>query len=209
MRILIFIMILLKLNLAQAEEDYRFRPDYWSKGFHLNVGGGFNATYFNSDDLFHDIGYGLNFKTDLGYFLTNRFAVEWSSNVNFNRIEDYLFWDTLFTLGARYRIQEFYLRAFYGKAPTVVYFRDNPPDGYKNSKASRLQFDGPVYGLAFGKTYQHEKGLIWFLETSGTFQSLKEREAIRMDGQVPEVVERRKDSGTVLSIFVMIGVMVF
>jgi hypothetical protein len=204
-------LFLILLNFAQAEEEveYKFRPDYWSKGFHLIAGGGLNATHFQSDKRFDDIGYGLNFKTDLGYYFTNRFAVEWSSNVKFNRVDHYLIWDTLITGGLRYRIKDYYVRGFYGKAPTVVFFNGDPPDEYEGSKASRLQYDGPVYGLAVGKMYQHKKGYIWFIEGSGTFQRLKEREAIHMDGQTPEVVDREKDKSTVVSAYIMIGLMVF
>lgn len=210
MRFLFFLFILIFLNTVHAAEpEYKFRPDYWSKGLHLNVGGGLNLTKFYSDDRFNEIGYGLNFKTDLGYFFTNRFALEWSSNVKFDRIDEYLAWDTLITFGIRYRIKDYYVRGFYGKAPTVVYLQNKPPE-YKDSKASRLQFDGPVYGVAIGKTFQSDKkGIIWFLETSGTFQRLEEREAIHMKGQVPEVISRVTDKSSVVSLYVMIGVMVF
>ncbi|MBA2404160.1 MAG: hypothetical protein H0V66_05265 [Bdellovibrionales bacterium] len=208
---ILFLFLILITNFARAEKEieYKFRPDYWSKGFHLNAGGGLNVTQFYSDDRFNDIGYGLNFKTDLGYFLTNRFAVEWSSNVKFDRLEKYLIWDTLITFGIRYRIKEFYVRGFYGRAPTVVFLSGRESDEYEDAKASRLQFDGPVYGLAVGKTLQNRNGLIWFIELSGTFQRLKSREAIHMDGEVPEVVAREEDKSSVISLYAMIGVMVF
>lgn len=207
---LIFIFLLIIFNSAYGETEYKFRPDYWSKGFHLNAGGGLNVTQFHSDDRFNDIGYGLNFKTDLGYFFTNRFALEWSSNVKFARIEEYLVWDTLFTFGIRYRIKDYYVRGFYGKAPTVVFFDGKQPDEYEDSKATRLQFDGPVYGFALGKTYlDDETGIIWFLEGSGTFQRLQEREGIHMNGQVPEVISTEKDKSSVVSLYIMIGMMVF
>ncbi len=213
----ILLIILLFLNFAFATEsktndeiEYKFRPDYWSKGFHLNIGGGLNFTEFNADKHYSGVGYGLNFKTDLGYFFTNRFALEWSSNVKFDRIHEYLVWDTLFTFGVRYRIKEYYVRAFYGKAPTVLFFNHKQPPEYKNTKASRLQFDGPVFGVALGKTFQHkEKGIIWFIEGSGTLQKLLRRDAIHMDGQVPDVISRENDNSTVVSFYLMIGMMVF
>lgn len=207
MKLLLFLMLI--VNVARADEPHVFRPDYWSRGMHLIAGGGLNAVHFTGDNQFDEIGYGVNFKTDLGYYFTNRFAIEWSSNVKFNRIDGYQVWDTLITGGIRYRMKEYYLRAFYGKAPTVIFFNGDPPDEFENSKASRLQFDGPVYGLAFGKMYKRDTGLIWFLEYSMTLQRLEEREAIHMDGQVPEVVGREKDSSTLTSFYVMIGILVF
>ena len=201
--------ILFLINVATAAEQHVFRPDYWSRGMHLIAGGGLNAVHFTSDDQFDEIGYGVNFKTDLGYYFTNRFAIEWSSNVKFNRIDGYQVWDTLITGGLRYRIKEYYLRGFYGKAPTVIFFNGRQPDEFKDSSASRLQYDGPVYGLAAGKMFKRDSGLIWFLEYSLTLQKLKEREAIKMDGQVPVVVGRAKDSSTLTTLYVMIGILVF
>jgi hypothetical protein len=206
------ILLLIQISFAFAEPDlieHKFRPDYWTKGLHLNAGGGMNITHFDSNDRYDEIGYGLNFKTDLGYYFTNRFAIEWSSNVKFNRVNNFLIWDSLFTAGLRYRIKEYYVRAFYGKAPTVVFFNGNPPEGFENSKASRFQYDGPVYGIAIGKMFKTDAGLIWFIETSQTYQRLEEREAIHMDGQVPEVIGREKDSSTVLSVYFMVGILIF
>lgn len=208
MRILLLILIF--FNCAYAKEETKFRPDYWTKGLHLNIGTGINISQFYSDVRFKHVGYGLNFKTDLGYFFTNRFALELSSNVKFNRVDEYLIWDSLFTIGARYRIKDYYVRGFYGRAPTVVFFNGHPPDEYKGTSASRLQFDGPVYGASFGKTFQHkETGIIWFLEGSGVYQRLVERKAIHMNGQVPEVVMREKDRSSIVGLYLMIGMMVF
>lgn len=204
----LFLLLLLSSNLF-AQEEHKFRPDYWSKGLHLAAGGGLNLVYYDSNQVYNDIGAGINFKTDLGYYFTNRFAVEWSSNVKFNRVDGYQIWDTLITFGLRYRIKEYYVRGFFGKAPTVIFFDGKNPDDFKDSSASRLQYDGPVYGLAVGKMYKKESGLIWFLEFSSTLQRLEEREAIRMDGQVPEVVGRERDPSSVLSFYAMIGVLIF
>lgn len=205
----VFLLLALLINTAFAEELHKFRPDYWSRGLHLNAGGGINAVHYTSSDQFDEIGGGINFKTDLGYYFTNRFAIEWSSNVKFNTIDGYQVWDTLITGGIRYRIKEYYVRLFYGKSPTVIFFNGDVPEEYKGTKASRLQFDGPVYGYAVGKYYQKDNGLIWFLEGSMTLQQLKDREAIYMDGQVPEVVERGTDRGVITSLYLMIGILVF
>ena len=207
---LFFLFLFLLINPAFAkEEEYKLRPDYWSKGLHLAVGGGVNGTYYDSNERFGNWGYGLNGKTDLGYYFTNRFAIEWSSNVKFNRVTNYLVFDTLITFGLRYRIKDFYVRAFAGKAPTVVFFDGHPPKEYKGTSASRLQYDGPVFGLAVGKMFEEKNGLIWFLETSATFQKLDDRQAIKMNGQTPVVVSREKDSSRLYSLYFMIGVLIF
>lgn len=186
-----------------------FRPDYWSKGLHLAAGTGLNAVHYIGDNNLNEFGYGVTLKTDLGYYFTNRFALEWSSNVKLNRVDDYFVWDTLMTVGARYRIKEYFVRAFFGRAPTVVYFGDKVPEEYKESGASRLQFNGPVYGLSVGKFYKHKEDLIWFLELANSWQQLKHREAIKMRGEVPEVVESGEDGATVTSLYFTIGVLLF
>lgn len=208
MKVVLFFILFLNVAWA-ANEPHVFRPDYWSRGLHLAAGGGINAVHFTSDDQFDEIGYGINFKTDLGYYFTHNFAIEWSSNVKFNQVDGYQVWDTLITGGIRYRFNEYYVRGFYGKSPTVIFFNGRVPDEYKGTKASRLQFDGPVYGLAFGKFFKKDNGLIWFLEYSASFQKLEEREAIHMDGQVPEVVGRSKDSSTITTLYLMIGILIF
>lgn len=205
----ILLLLFIVLTSAHAEEEHKFRPDYWSRGLHLAAGGGLNMAYYDSNELTHDIGYGINFKTDLGYYFTNRFAIEWSSNVKFNRVDGYQIWDTLITGGIRYRIKEYYVRAFVGKAPTVIFFDDKDPEQFRNTKASRLQFDSPVYGIAVGKMYNNRNGLIWFLEGSTTLQRLEEYEAIHMDGQVPEVVSRERDPSSSVTAYATIGVLIF
>jgi hypothetical protein len=210
MKFLILFIFCISSVLADTPKvEHKFSPDHWTTGLHLNAGGGVNVTHFDSNDRYDEVGYGLNFKTDLGYYFSHSFAIEWSSNIKFNKVNQFLIWDTLITGGIRYRIKDYYVRGFLGKAPTVIYFNHNPPEEFKNTKASRLQFDGPVYGFAFGKMFKRESGLIWFLEMAQTYQKLEEREAIHMDGQVPEVVSREKDPSTVFSVYFMIGALIF
>jgi hypothetical protein len=210
MKFLILFIFFAAFAYAESPHDQnKFSPDQWTSGLHLAAGGGVNITHFDSNDRYDEVGYGLNFKTDLGYYFTHNFAVEWSSNIKFNKVNQLLIWDTLITGGLRYRIKEYYVRGFYGKAPTVVYFNHHPPEEFENSKASRLQFDGPVYGVAWGKMFKKDNGLIWFLESSVTYQRLQEREAIHMDGEVPEVISRENDPSTVLSLYFMIGALIF
>ena len=207
---LFLLLLLVTMNVAQAAHQLnKFRPDYWTKGFHLNAGGGLNAAYFDSDKRFTGTGLGLNLKTDLGYYFTNRFAVEWSTNVKFNSLNNYLIWDTLITGGIRYRIKDYYVRGFYGKAPTVIFFNGHAPPEYKHTTATRLQFDGPAFGMAVGKYFRHKKDLVWFLEGAGTFQRLNEREAVHVEKEVPEVVAREKDRSTIMSVYVNIGILIF
>lgn len=206
MKWLIFLLVF--INCAFAETDFKFRPDDWSKGLHLMAGTGLNAAYYKKDD-FTEAGYGLTLKTDLGYYFTNRFAVEWSSSVKLSRTDKFTIWDTLMTVGIRYRFREYFVRTFFGRSPTVFYFDDDVPEIYKASGATRIQFNGPVAGLSFGKMYRHKDELIWFLEVSSTWQQLNHREAIKMKGEIPVVVESGGDNVTISSLFFSIGVLLF
>lgn len=189
------------MGIAKAQEN-EFTPTHWSEGLHLNVAGGLNFTKFNSDDRLTDSGYGLNFKTDLGYYFTHNFAFEVSSSVTFVRSSRYLVWDTIMTVGPRFRFGDQYLRAFFGRSPTVVFIPDS-------EGASRLQYNGPVYGLALGKTFQKKSGLIWFIESAVSYQRFIERESINSDGDVPVVISSRSDKTSAVSLYFMIGAMVF
>jgi hypothetical protein len=218
-RFLSLVPLLFMMNQALADSsEYYFKPNRWSKGVHLLAGAGISTSVFNSNQTLTDGGYGLHIKSDLGYYLADNFAVEWSSNVKFNKVQEYLVWDTLITVGLRYRFEEFfkdksgavYTRAFFGKSPTVIFFNGNPPEEYKGSKASRLQFDGPIYGLAFGKMYEKKDGSVWWIEFAGSFQTLEKREAIYMDDDVPVVVSREEGTNSMIySMYATIGIVVF
>lgn len=194
-----------------AEDELRFKPDKWLSGFHLMAGAGVNASIYNSDFERQNQGLGLTLKTDLGYYLDHSWALEASSNVKFNKVEEYLIWDTLLTLGVRYRFHKsHYARAFSGWAPTV-FFLDDAPDVYQRSEAKRVQYNGPVLGMAYGKFYQTEKKLIWFVEYAASYQKLANEKGVADESDVPEIVFRSGGSGQVqiYSVYASIGVLVF
>ncbi len=80
---------------------------------------------------------------------------------------------------------------------------------YQSSKASRVQFDGPVFGIAFGKMYEAATEKIWFLETAVTYQALNSARGIQEAGVVPETVYNRNiDNSKIYSVYFTIGVLV-
>lgn len=217
MKKLIFILLFSFSSLSYAND---FDPYHWEPGLHLFAGGGVNtAVYSNSKDTY-DGGLGLNLKTDLVYFLNSDWAVEWSSSVKFNRVDQYLVWDTLFTVGLRttlpslthYEYGQPYGRIFIGRAPTVLFLNgeDLPTDPSKKD-VSRIQFDGPVGGLAVGTFHTTEKGLVWFTEIGASVQSLEQESDIKMDGDVPVVISTNSvsDHTTIYSLYLTIGVLAF
>jgi hypothetical protein len=125
------------------EEDGHFQPDHWSKGLHLLVGGVLNSGVYVSDARRQDFGLGPVLKTEVSYVFHDRFAVEWNSVVKFNFVDGYTVWDTIFSLGGRYRFDPMtgmkgpFMRAFFGRTVNVLYFNSSPPIQY--SSYSRLQ----------------------------------------------------------------------
>lgn len=181
----------------------------WKHGLDMFAGLGLNITKYEGDDDFTPVGYGFNIKTDLVYNLSRKLGVEWSANVKFNHLDSYLIWDTLMTVGMRYRIDSFYVRGFWGRAPAVVFFQGNPPEEYESLGASREQFNGPIYGIGFGRLIKNSKDQIWFIEYSISHQHLKTREAIKMRGEVPVVVAKSTDRASVYTAVLSLGFKVF
>ncbi|HXH31332.1 MAG TPA: hypothetical protein VNJ01_11010 [Bacteriovoracaceae bacterium] len=187
-----------------------FTPESWSKGLHLLAGGGMNTSYYTSLGYQGKIGLGLNFKTDLGYYLNDRWALELSSTVKFNKLHDFLVWDTLFTFGVRYRVRDFFIRTFYGRAPTVFYSIDNTPLQFEERSVARLQYDGPVMGFGFGQMYLTDGGTNWFIELTATYQDLERVSLIGLKGEVPVVIEQSRQEDTkILGLIASVGVLVF
>ena len=184
------------------------RPDYWKEGLHLFGGIGVNGSIYNSQDERQNQGFGVNFKTDLVYMTNHSYALELGSQVKFNRVQEYFIWDTQFTVGLRRRIRNYYGKVFYGRAPTV-FFLDDAPRFYERKKASRVQFDGPVYGVAIGKMYETKGGSIWFIEGNFIYQKLGEGRGVKQDGDVSEVVFRDSSSIRIYGAQVNIGLMIF
>jgi hypothetical protein len=217
MKNIFFLLLLLSSSLAQAEEFY---PYHWTPGLHLFAGGGINtAAYTNQENTF-DGGVGLNLKTDLVYFLNESWAIEAGSSIKFNRVEGYLIWDTLFTVGLRttlpsllnYEFGQPYGRIFIGRAPTVIFLNGNEsPTGTNNKDVSRIQFDGPVAGMALGTFHTTDSGLVWFTELGGSVQSLEQESEIKMDGEVPVVISSQSvgEHTTILSFYLTVGVLAF
>jgi hypothetical protein len=214
----VMVFFILGASLSARADKYVFKADHWKKGLHLLAGGGFNGTIYHSNFERQDQGIGLNFKTQVGYYLNNQWALEVGSTVKFDQVDDLLIWDTLFTGGFRYRFQNFpfttsrgvYARGFYGRAPTVI-FVDDAPDVYRSSKASRIQYDGPVYGLAIGNMYDGAKGKVWYLEYGISFQQLNRFFEITDEEDVPVTLlnEDGENKIKIYSAYVSIGILVF
>lgn len=215
-KIFYILIFFLYAQLTWAKQYY-FKADSYERGLHLMAGGGLNGSLYLSDSERQNQGIGLNGKTDLGYYFNNQFAWEISSNVKFNYVHEYLIWDTLLTTGLRYRFNKFpftkskgiYMRAFYGRAPTVFYLH-NAPEVYRRSKADRLQYNGPVYGLALGNMYGSKNGNIWFIEYGLSYQKLGAATGIKNDGEVPQTLFMNSgDNIQIYSLYASIGVLVF
>ena len=217
---IIFVCLCVISPCLHAEEEKPFLPATWSKGVHLFVGGGLNSSRYTSRTRNAEVGLGSNFKTELGYFFTERVAFEWGASVKFNRSEDLLIWDTMFTLGFRvqfpewakfkYRLGEPYARVFYGRAPTVVYLNGKQYSNY-DGHVDRVQFDGPVWGLAIGSFYRTPGGKILYSELAATRHELSSEDGIVQEDDVPHVVfhNNTADGPVIMALYATIGVLAF
>ncbi len=168
--------------------------DVWSEGLHLYGGGGVNTSLYHSEG--DTLGSGLHFKTDFGYSFKKSWAIEAGSFVKFTKVHDTLIWDTLLTIGVRRKLQEdFYIRPFIGQAPTVFY-SDKTPEVYRRSNTERIIYNGPAFGISFGKIYK-----TWFWETTVSYQALDKGKGIRDNKSVPEEVFRSDMEGLKITSF--------
>lgn len=199
---------------VEVEEVFN-RP--WSGQLHIFAGAGFNLSSFRSSAESRDLGVGLNFKTDVGWYFNDQWAMETSASVKFNRVDNDLIWDTLMTVGVRYHFRNFlgqpygyYSRAFIGSAPTVV-FLDESDALAKSDEISRIHFEGPVVGLGFGKMYLDRKnGPILFIEGNASYQKIQHRDDIRMDGETPITVSSYPvEDSNIYSIYLVVGMLLF
>ena len=195
------VLILLAFSFSASTARAQFTPDRWSEGFHMLTGLGINTAVFNSDTAHLNLGLGSNFKADVGYFINDKLAVEVGSAVKFNRSGDYLIWDTLFTLGVRYRFKSLFfdtegtfVRLFAGESPTVLYFgdADNP---LKATGASRAQINGPLVGFGGGCFFQTKGKLNWFIEWDAAYQWLRFQDAVVDKNDVPIVLQSNEVGG--------------
>jgi hypothetical protein len=198
MKLLFFLLLLPGTLWAQSQ--------VWNEGLHLLLGGGANLSdYHRNGDT---VGAGLHFKTDVGYYFHEHWAVEAGSFVRFNKLHDTFIWDTLLTLGLRRRFEDHFVRAFVGKAPTVFY-TDKVPETYQRSDSTRIQYTGPVVGLGWGEFLKTKKGTNWFWELSTSYQSLEKGQGIR-NGTLPEVVfVTGREKIQIYTLSFSVGIMVF
>lgn len=179
---------------------------------HLDAAGGTHLSSFQTKGRGIVVSPGLNFKTDLGHNFSREWALEWSTQVKFTEIAEFMVWDTLMTFGVRHHFKgtPWFARGFWGRTPTV-FFLDDAPHVTHEMNASRIQFQGRVVGASVGKFYRSEEGRDWFLEYSASYQSLKDQTGIRNDGDVPKITfnNRAENEIHIFSICAMIGVRVF
>ena len=206
----IFIAVYILCLPLYAGEPSGFKADSWDEGIHLLAGVGPNASIYNSDVDRQNQSGGLNFKTDFGYFINSKWAIETGSQVRFTKFDEYLSWDTLLTIGIRHRFKDAYFsRIFFGEAPTV-FFLDDSPDFYQRSGATRIQYSGPVYGLAFGEMRETESGKVWFLESGLSYQSLENAKGVVEKSGISEVVfESGSGDVKVYTLYFSVGLLVF
>lgn len=214
---LILIMFLFAATRAFAAGG-AFHADAYEKGLHMFAGAGVNGSFYNSEYEKQNEGLGVNFLTNFGYYFDDKWAFELGSMVKANYVQDTYIWDTLLTSGLRYRFQKFpwtnskgiYARLFAGRAPTVAYTKQ-APSVVTRTKASRIQFDGPVFGFALGNMYDSKDGKVWFVEYGFSFQTLDHVRGINNDGEVPVTVfnKRNTDEIRIYSLYFNIGILVF
>lgn len=180
----------------------------WKEGLRLFLGGGANLSDYRSRG--DQLGAGLHFKSDFGYFFKKKWAIESGSLVKFAKVSDTLIWDTLLTIGVRRKLADhYYVRGFVGQAPTVFYTNETP-EVYKRTGSSRILYTGPVIGGGWGKFHETEDKTIWFWEVGGSFQKLDKAKGIRDSGSVPEVVfQTDRRAVEVYSVTISFGIMVF
>lgn len=219
MGILTLLSVVFLSAIANAQSNLEtgtFEPNQWSPGLHLFAGAGLNATYLRSDSSSRDGGIGSNFKTDIAWFVNDRWAIESSSSVKFNLISADLAWDTLLTVGLRYRLTEnflgydnTYFRGFIGHALTVLYLKENKPLNYR--KGSRLHLEGPVIGAGMGRMMKTKSGTLWFFDANATVQSIHFVETVVLDGEAPIVVDSApvRNNSMIFSIYSTVGFFLF
>lgn len=211
---LIAVFIVIDSSQVKAE-DYREKETTQSS-LHLLAGCGINMTSYTSDEDDRNLGIGSNFKADIVWLFTKRWAVESSSSIKFNWADDLFVWDTLLTIGLRFRTRTtgfkrgvLYGRIFVGRAPTVVFTDSEYRAEFGN--ISRIQFTGNVYGLGIGKVFPTKTGKHWYVEWNISEQQIKMKEDVVMQGEVPIVVEKTviNDNSRLYSIYMTMGWILF
>lgn len=208
-----FLLAVFISSFAQAEElEKEFLPDSWSQGLHIFAGAGINTSSYKSTEQDVDFALGLNLKSDVGWYFNDRWAIESSASVKFNKIESDLIWDTLLTMGVRYRTNKRgnYARLFVGTSQTVLYPSGSRPS-IESGSASRYYFMGEAIGASVGRLYRSKNENTWFVEFSVTMQAIKSRKGVELDGEAPIVVSSTNmaNNSTIHSIYVTTGILLF
>lgn len=212
MKKIILILFFLLPYLAQAqlfENGEEFLTDDWSEGLHIFAGLGLNWSEYRSNSRCDYLGLGTNFKTDVGWYFNHEWAIESSASIKFNRYQEDFIWDTLLTLGMRYRIDDHYFRAFAGAGVLVIMLGEDEPNIRKDT--ARLHMDGPAIGAGFGRIYRTTRGKIWFAEVNGTVQWIKHRDDVIVDGETPIAISSQpvNDNSVIYSVQASIGILLF
>lgn len=212
MKNIIFILFLIlpfSLRAQLLDTGEEFLTDDWSEGLHIFAGIGVNSSNYRSNSRRDYLGIGSNFKTDVGWYFNHDWAIESSASVKFNNLDGSLIWDTLLTLGLRYRLEDYYYRVFAGAGVLVIDTGEDEPTARQDT--ARLHMDGPALGMGFGRTRRTEKGKVWFAELNGTVQWIKHRDDVIVDGETPIAIssEPVNDNSAIYSLQATVGIMLF
>ncbi|WP_413574683.1 hypothetical protein ACLVWU_10680 [Bdellovibrio sp. HCB290] len=212
--------------LAQEQKDYLLQESdpnasaihqIWREGTHIAAGLGIQGGAYLVDGSSRDFGAGIAGKTDVGFYLNDKWALEASSLIKFARVNDYRIWGTQLSVGFRYRLpagwfdeQVPYFRGFAGSNINVIYL-----DGRKipefEEVYNRIQFEGPLLGVAWGGMRLSQTKTVWFWEVALTGEWLTRESGIQMEKDVPVVVARSSLDGRsqLYSVYVTMGGFIF
>ncbi|RYZ50332.1 MAG: hypothetical protein EOP07_23130, partial [Proteobacteria bacterium] len=175
-----FLSTQIKAEEGSTSDPYAFSGGQWTQGLHLMAGLGANTAYFESPGVNKEAGIGLNIETNVSYSFLNDYALELSTNVMFNRVKRLLIWNTLGTIGVRFRIPTLlappdsypYVRLAAGRGPTVFIFKGQKPDSLEVG-GDRTQIEGDIVSVAYGFFQNARDGMTWFLEFGATVNSYR------------------------------------
>ncbi|WP_413557225.1 hypothetical protein [Bdellovibrio sp. HCB209] len=173
----------------------------WRPGLHIDVGMGLHGGVYLVEGSSRDYSIGSSIKTDVGYYLNEDWALEASSFIRFSRVNNFVVWGTQLSIGARQRLpsgwmdeQVPYARYFFGSNINVIYLNNQQLPEF-DQPYSRIQFEGPMVGVAIGGMRLSEKKNVWFWEAAVTGEWLVRESGIQMDADVPIIVARSSLNG--------------
>lgn len=226
---IIGILIVLSVSLPQAfadetedaDRDPASSSDFsaidWTEGVHLIAGLGLNFSTYKSDIRREQIGFGSNFRSDIGYYFENGLGLEFSSSVMFNRIPQGLIWNSAFMVGMRFAVPPLipmenvvpYMRVFFGRSTNVINFDGHPDPPFDS--AQRIQFEGNVAGFGLGHFQRSESGRVWYFELTLEGHRHTKVEAITDINGVPTVVGGAEEQahGTLYAFCLTFGAIAF